>query len=403
MRIKILFFISLLFIGSITTISSAAVTDHISPYGNLYLFFGGYHGESYTDGEEKITDTDLVYRINNSSNLGFNFEYEKYKGVFELGIDDIENDREVVVRKAFGEYKLSSGMKLMIGQNWTPYVRFSNEAADYYRSKGFGSIYEETNIQIELSAYNFYISIMKPYVAVHDYYVEEAVSNPASTSGVQEYAMKKTQVEQTTGLSLDNIKSVIPKVAVGYELQTNRFRLNGGLAGNMYLIEDTDTVQFNKKYIYSYLVYLNSNVNIGDFIIGISSGFIVNPANFGVYAQSEGNSTYAGGAAVAIENIATGKFEIKDTWNFQGYLEIGYQVTPKVLLHTGFGYSIVEYPTDGTEQDKAFEAYLNCKFNIGGLIALTPSFSYRDFQKDMDGKYEGKEIYGGILATVSYY
>jgi hypothetical protein len=49
------------------------------------------------------------------------------------------------------------------------------------------------------------------------------------------------------------------------------------------------------------------------------------------------------------------------------------------------------------------EYYANLKMNIGGLVALTPSVSYRDYKQDMFGKDEGYDLYAGILATVSFY
>ncbi len=402
-KFSIIGIISIFLMGLAPGVNAQSAFEKIKPYGNLYMFFGSYKAETYTISEDKKNDIDLLYRINEHSNLGFNFNYEKYKGVFELGLDDIESDNKVRVRKAFGEYRLGI-YKIMIGQTWSPYVHWSHEMADYYRSEGFGTMYEDPNIQIKISFLGFYIDIMKPYVAVKEYSRMEAVNTPTSAStAAEEEELITEEREITTGQPLDNVKSFVPKFAAGYEFKTKNFRISGGGAANFYNIKDSEDVEFNKSWVYSYLFYLNSDLTLGKFMMNLSGGFCVNPANFGIHVQSKGNDIYTGGAAVALENIATGKYEIKDTWNIQAFAEMGYQITQKILIFGGYGFSLVKYPNPGLKNDLAMEYYLNCKINLAGLIALTPSFSYHDYMRDMDDKKEGNDIYGGILATVSYY
>ena len=378
--------------------------DHVKPYGNLYFFFGGLYSRTYDEGQKKLDDQDLLYRVNNNSNLGFAFNYSKYNGVFELGIDDIDNNREVKIRKAYGEYKLSFG-EFMIGQTWSPYVSMSNESADYYRSKGFGAMYEDPTLQMKFSVSGFYIDIMKPYVPKLEMTSEQSVNLPMS-GGTVEYQSVKVQRDVTTGQPIDYIKSFLPKTAVGYKYASDdeKFSVAGGLAGNAYYLNDTENdVKFNKKWIYSYLAYLNSYVNFGRLSFRYSGGFIVNPANYGIMVQSKGNDMYYAGAAMAIADPATGKYAIKDTWNTQDYIEVEYDLSATMVLNAGYGFSVVKYPAVNTKYDFAMEYYANLKINLGGLIALTPSFSFRDYMKDMFGKKEGADIYAGILATVSYY
>ena len=378
--------------------------NHVKPYGNLYFFFGGLNSRTYDSGQEKTDDQDLLYRVNNNSNLGFAFTYAKYSGVFELGIDDIDNDREVKIRKAYGEYKTDLG-EFMIGQTWSPYVSMSNESADYYRSKGFGAMYEDPTLQMKLSLSGFYIDIMKPYVPTRELYDNEIINLPMSGAAT-EYQLTEVKRDVTTGQPMDYIKSFLPKTAIGYEYagDNGKYRVTGGIAGNAYYINDTENdVKFNKKWIYSYLAYLNSYVNFGRLSLRYSGGFLVNPANYGIMIQSKGNDTYYGGAAMAIQNIATGKWEIKDTWSTQDYIELEYDLSATMVLNAGYGFSVVKYPAVNTKYDYAMEYYANVKINLGGLIALTPSLSFRDYMKDMAGNKEGSDIYCGILATVSYY
>ncbi|MCP4129847.1 MAG: hypothetical protein GY754_02410 [bacterium] len=384
--------------------SKKGLGGHIKPYGNLYLFFGGNYASTYNSGQTQSIDTDLLYRINDNSNLGFSFTYKKYSGVFELGIDDIDNDRKVKIRKAYGEYKLGFG-DLLIGQNWSPYVCGSHESADYYRSEGFGAMYEDPTLQIKVSIGGFYIDLMKPYIPTREMSLEQAINFPTSGSGSSnEYKDVKIERDVTTGQPMEYIKFFFPKVALGYEYKSKAFSIAGGIAGNVYYIDNTeDDIQFSKKWIYSYLAYVNTDFKFFGFSAKFSGGFLVNPANFGITVQSAGNTTYTGGAAMALENIATGEWEIKDTWNVQSYLELGYRFTSNTIMHLGYGFSLMKYPADNTEYDLAMEYYGNIKINLGGLIALTPSVAFRDYMKDMSGQSEGFDIYAGILATVSYY
>ncbi len=378
--------------------------DHVKPYGNLYFFFGGLYSTNYDSGEKVTRDEDLLYRVNNNSNLGFSFNYSRYNGVFELGIDDIDNDREVKIRKAYGEYKLDF-MDFMIGQTWSPYVLMSNEAADYYRSKGFGAMYEDPTLQMKFKMSGFYLDIMKPFVPKREMVYEEIINLPVS-GAVDEYQVEEVQRDVTTGQPLDYVKSFLPKTAIGFEYVSGNesLRVTGGLAGNAYYISDTENdVKFNKKWIYSYLAYLNTYAASGRLSVRFSGGFIVNPANYGITVQSKGNDMYYGGAAMAIADPATGKYAIKDTWSTQDYIEVEYAIDADTVVNAGYGFSLVKYPAVNTKKDFAMEYYANVKINLGGLIALTPAFSYRDYMKDMFGKKEGHDIYGGVLATVSYY
>ena len=272
MRMRIFLSIILL-LGFIVNVYSA---DNIQPYGNLYLFSGLMYDESYEIGEKKVKNSDLIHHIDENSNLGFAFHYAKYKGVFELGLEGEENERKVKVRKAYGEYNIGFGT-LMIGQDWSPYVSFSNEMADYYRSKGFGSMHEDPKLQISLSVNNFYFTMEKPYVPVSKFITNQLGTTPTSEPSSTEYIPVTVTKEKTTGLPLDYVDSYIPKFATGYEYNNKILQIKGGAAGNVYLIKDTDTVKFNQGYIYSYLFYLNSSYKFSDFILSFSGGYSVNP------------------------------------------------------------------------------------------------------------------------------
>ncbi len=394
---------------SVIAIPANAQESGIKPYGNLYVFFGYVQAKTYDEGQKSTVDRDTIYKIDDDSNLGFNFSYQKYNGVFELGISDYEDDRDVKIRKAYGTYSFGP-TQLTIGQNWNPYVKWSHEAANYYRSEKFGALFEEPTTQLMItgdiiSSIKAYFDIIKPYVPADKFYTEQQVDNPTAASDASntEYKIIEVEREITTRLPLDNIQSMVPKMAIGCIFKSNDIKAELGAAANAYRIQKTDDVKFNKDWILSYLFYLNSELRYSSFSLNLNAGFAVNPANFGIAVQSAGNSSYHGGAAAAVYNIATAEYEIKDTWNLQGYLEFGYDITNSIIIHVGGGYSVVDYPMENTEQDMGWEAYLNVKFNIGGLIALTPALSYRDYMKDLDEKDEGNDFYGGVLATVSFY
>ena len=397
-----LFTLAMVFSISTFAVKSAIGADAVRPYGNLYIFFGYAESETFNAAEKNNFDNDILYKINNNSNLGFTFDYKKYSGELELGIDDYENDREVKIRKAYGAYRLDAG-ELQIGLGWAPYVKWSHEAANYYRSEGFGALYEEPYTQIKFTTgFGLYIDLIRPNIATQKFYTEQEVDNP-SDSTTTEYKLIEVEREVTTGQPLGNIKAMIPKTAIGYEYKSKKIKFGLGAACNAYYIDKTGDIEFDKDWIISYLFYVNSKMNLGGLLINLSAGYAINPANYGLSVQSQGSNTYYPGAAAAIRNIATGKYEIKDTWNVQGYLELGYQISSASTIYAGYGFSLVDYPMENTERDYAMEYYLNAKFNIGGLIALTPAISYHDYMKNLKDKDEGKDIYGGVLATVSFY
>ncbi len=387
--------------------ASAQSGNSIKPYGNLFVFFGYQQSEEFDAAGTKETGKDTIYRINENSNIGFNFNYSKYHGVFELGVSDSEDESRVIVRKAFGVYKFGGG-ELMIGQDWTPYTRWSHEAANYHRSEGFGAMYDSLATQLKLSSdIGLYIDIIQPNVSTMTTYDDTIASNPTSSGdpAYDEYNLIEVKREITTGQEESKIKSLLPKTALGYEFKAKENVLGIGAAFNAYKITNTGDVRYDKDWIISYITYAYAELQAEDFLFNFSGGFSVNPANYGLKVQTQGNSNYRGGAAAAIRNDATGEYEIKDTWNVQSYAEVGYvlPLLEKTTLFAGCGFSMTDYPMEGTDRDYAIEYYINAKFNIGGLIALTPSIAYRDYMKDFSGSKEGSDLYAGALATISFY
>lgn len=373
----------------------------VKPYGNLYLFMG-YSGEkSYDTNGKEQTSKDTIYRVQNDSNIGFSFQYARYSGVFELGLSDSEDGREVKVLKAYGDYHYDS-FDLMIGQAYNPYVRWSNESANLARSKNFGALYEAPTPQLMLKAKaGFYLDIIKPYIPTEMYYTEQERTVTGATT--DEYSIVKVEREVTTKLERSKISALAPRVAIGYNYNSSLIDFGIGGAMNIYKIESSDDESFNKKWIKSYLGYSNFQLKYKGFSFLLNGGAAVNPANLGISVQSQGNDSYTAGAACAVDNPATGKTEIKDTWNIQAFAELGYEFAQGINAYAGYGFSAVNYPVDNTKRDYAAEYYANIKFNIGGMLTLTPSFAYRDYKKDMAGSKEGNEIVAGILATVSFY
>lgn len=372
----------------------------VKPYGNLYLYLGYSRATTYDALGLKTDSNDTIYKVLDDSNIGFNFNYTKYSGIFELGLSDSDSNRTVKVLKAYGTYKSEIG-EFMAGQAYDPYVRWSNEQANLARSKNFGALFESPTPQLLLkSKFGLYVDIIKPYVPTDTYYLNTSSTLSSSSS---EYTVGTVQREVTTKLERSKIAAMVPKVAVGFDYTSQNIDFGIGCAGNVYKVKSTDDVTFNKLWIKSYVAYANINIKYSSFSFLVNGGAAVNPANLGISVQSQGSSIYYPGAACAIENIATGKTEIKDTWNIQVFAEAGWNFSPDIVLHAGSGFSVVDYPVPNTKKDYAVEYYANVRFNIGGMIWLTPSFSYHDNMKNMNGDKEGSELVAGILTTVSFY
>jgi hypothetical protein len=379
----------------------SAPATGVKPYGNLYLFMGYGQTETYDAADQKVTSRETMYNVLNDSNIGFSFTYSQYSGIFELGLNGQDSERKVSVLKAYGTYKTGAG-EFMAGQAYNPYVRWSHEEANLSRSKNFGALFSEPEAQLMLkSPFGLYVDIIKPYVPTTTYYKNN--DSTLTTSGEGEYTVENIDREITTGLSRSNIDALFPKVAVGFDIATQIVDFGVGCAGNFYRIKNTDGIKFNTEWVKSFVAYTSLNVKYSDFRFLLNGGAAINPANLGISVASAGSATYHPGAACAIENIATGKYEIKDTWNAQAFAEIGWFVSKTIEFNIGAGGSVVDYPVANTDRDFAYECYANINFVMGGFITVAPSVSYRDYMKDMKGVKEGKELIAGLLTTVSFY
>jgi len=381
-----------------TGIAEARTRNNVRPYGNLFMFLGYRDRITFDAADEMSHDSDMIYKINENSNFGMNFLYRNYTGTFEFGIEDTDENRRVKIRQAYGTAKLKKG-KLTVGQAWNPYVKWSHEYANYFRSDGFGALNDGPSNQIKYSYKGFYIDIMKPYIPIRTYIDDIPAANPdASDPTNDEYIIDYIDRESTTKQKLEDVDSIIPKVAIGYDHNGKTFDWSIGIAGNAYQVKNDNYDEI----IDSYLGYIQFEKKWKRVIMDFSGAFLINPTNYGISVQGEDMGDYTAGAACAVLNIATGRYEVKDTWSTQGYLEFAF-LFKKITMFLGGGFSLIDYGIPNTDQDMAWEAYINFKIPVGNLVALSPSASYRDYMKDMGGNKEGSEILAGILCMVSFY
>ncbi len=383
------------------------ITKTIKPYGNFYFFLGYQQNNEYDAAGTSSADKDLLYSLSRYSNAGFRFMTRDFRGEFELGFGNEGDDWKFAIRKAYGIYKMDF-MEIMVGQSWTPYTRWSKETANFYRSDGFGALNDGPNIQLKfLFDFGLYIDIINPHVssATHTFFDD---MTDLEIVNEEKYYLRDEGFESTTKLPLDSIESYVPKFLVGYNFiyssgRDMRIDINAGVATNFYKIGNNDSTHvFNKKWIGSYLAYLNTHFFFSGFILNINGGYAINPTNFGLSVQGNDNGEYIAGSALSVLNIATGLYEIKDTQNVQAFVELGYRINKTVSLFAGYGFSILIYGVPNSENDLAMEYYASADITYRGVITVSPTLTYRDFMKNMKGTKEGSEICAGLLAAISF-
>lgn len=394
------FTLTLIFAGSYAI---HALEAPLSLYGNVYAFMGYRIAQIPQLNGTDLTQTEMLYSINNFSNLGVRFKYKQYDGLFELNFGDFGDDKYVLLRKAYGNYKFDYGV-IKIGQDWQPYTNWSHNYANNNQSSKFGALASEPAIQAQYSFQGFYLTVLRPYIGTKSYTNLVDVGNLNQDGGsITEYKTDKIELELTTKQDKSKINSLIPKVAAGYDFASRGYSAGIGGAYNIIKFSADIRDQYDRSVLDSYLVYLRGGIQLMPFFVKAHVGYSVNPANIGVEVVGKEFNNYTPGAAIGLFNIKTGKIELKDTQHLQGYLEFGYQYYKDWVLFVGGGYSGLRYAIPGAKDDHAYQVYVNSKIKLRNLMAIAPSVSYVDFLKDTSGNAEGTEVTFGILVTISFY
>lgn len=338
----------------------ADILKGFTPYASIQANVD-YVSKSKEMGANGEKESDFGFAITDAV-LGFEYEKENFKSTFELVLAD-DNLAEVGV--AIAEYNFGA-YQVLFGLNDSPYTFTSNEASFGANNLvGFGTTTEDAAlIQAQFTISGLYLNLMEPNLPQNDDGDNEVIS----------------------GTTVSDYDVVMPKVAIGYNLETDLVALGIGGAFNTFKINDPSS-NIDGESVNSYLAFINAQVTFGAFSLLANFGYSVNPVQFGLTSSVNAD-------AVIVDD------SIEDTTMIEGFIEAGYAIN-NISLIAGVGYVQADN-SEFENKDSAMAYYVQAPIEINDHLSIVPEVAVHDYMKDSADADEGSEMSAGLFVEAKY-
>jgi hypothetical protein len=321
------------------------------------------------DGEKD--DWGLEWDFQGNSRLGVKVKADKVSGQIELGLKGSNGgDLDVGTRRAYGEWKFAENMKLKVGKDYSAANRFisSQVFAGDDGLGGSGEFYTRRPGQLGLEIGSFQLGL---------------ITNAGPTNS-----------PDVTPAGSDSDWN-LPKAEASYLLNLGSFDIRpfGGVQyfkverGNSTLTDDLD--------ILSYVVGVDSTINIGAFFLGaqVSYGQNWTNANWGQSIVSAGSSSSAS---------LKGTDDVNDATTWMGELVVALKVSDTLRPEVGFGYRNDDPDTPGSDNDEMWVVYGQVEITLAPGVYIVPEVGYYDKMDDAAGNNEGYQWYAGAKWQIDF-
>ncbi|MEJ5358652.1 MAG: hypothetical protein WHT06_08255 [Desulfobacterales bacterium] len=334
-----------------------------------------YINDDFGDARVAGDDSDwgLRWDFQGNSRLGARVKADQVSGLIELALRAAGGgdggDESVNTRRAVGFWKFSDNATLKVGKDYSPVTRFiSGQVFDADNGLlGNGNFYGRRPAMIGLTLGNFDIALL---------------TNALYTTG---------------GIAPANSDPDwnLPKLEASYLMKFGAFDLRpfGGVQyfkvdrGTSALTDDLD--------IWSYVIGIDSMINIGAFWIGPQVAYGQNWANAG-WANGRWGATYA-------RATLKGTDDTNDAKSLSAMLVAGLKFTDTLKFEAGVGYRNDDADVSGVDDAEAWEAYIQAVITLAKGVYLIPEIGYIDFGDDpVTGDDTGYRWYAGAKWQIDF-
>jgi hypothetical protein len=326
------------------------------------------------DGEDDDWGLDWNFQAN--SRLGARVKADKVTGHIELGLKGSDgSDTDVGTRRAYGVWKFTDNASLKVGKDYSPVTRFLS--GQVFASDdgllGAGNFYGKRPGMLGLQIGGFEIA---------------AITNPLITTSY----LPALNVAPTNSDPDWNV----PKIEASWLLKFGSFDIRpfGGVnyfkvdqAGSTVLTDDID--------VWSYVVGLDSMLNIGAFYVGGQFAYGINWSNANWANARLGTA----GSFVSLD----GTDDTTDCISWTAMLVAGLNFTPTLKFEVGAGYRNDEPDdVDGIEEDEMWQIYGQAVITLAPGVFLIPEVGYLDKMDNFLGEDEGYQWYAGAKWQIDF-
>jgi hypothetical protein len=339
------------------------------------------YGDAKVNGQGD--DWGLQWDFQANSRLGARVKADKVTGHIELGLKGSDgSDIDVGTRRAYGVWKFADNASLKVGKDYSPVTRFisSQVFATDDGLLGSGNFYGKRPGMIGLQIGGFEIA---------------AITNPLSTSS---YTYNST----TGAIGTTSISPAgsdpdwnVPKLEASWMLKFGSFDIRPFGGFQYFKISDGVSALQDDLDVYSYVVGLDSMINIGAFFIGAQ----------GAYGQNWDNANWANARAGTIGSKATINDkgdDINDATSWTLMLVAGLKFTDTLTFEVGAGYRNDDTDLKGADNDAMWQIYGNATITLAPGVYIIPEVGYLDKMDNINGKDEGYQWYAGAKWQIDF-
>ena len=345
-----------------------------------WSFYGSQRMQTfyiYDDFGDKIvagddSDWQLRWDFQNNSRLGARVKADKVSGLIELAMRadgrGTGGDQAVNTRRAVGFWKFSDNATLKVGKDYSPVTRFiSGQVFDDDNGLlGNGNFYGRRPAMLGLTLGAFDIALLTNALETTD------IAPPGSDP---DWNLPKLEASYLMKFGTFDLR---PFGGVQY------FKVNQGASA---LTDDLD--------IWSYVIGIDSMINIGAFYIAPQIAYGQNWANAG-WGNGRWGATYARASL-------NGTDDTNDAKSLSAMLVAGLKFTDTLQFEAGIGYRNDDADVSGFDDAVAWETYLQAVITLAKGVYLVPEIGYIDFGDDPETDNDvGYRWYAGAKWQINF-
>jgi hypothetical protein len=324
------------------------------------------------DGEDD--DGGLVWEFQSNSRLGFRAKADKVSGHIELGLKGTDGgDVDVGTRRAYGTWKFADAASLKVGKDYSPVTRFLS--GQVFGAAAFGT-YDDGL----LGTGNFY-GKRPGYLGL--------------TIGGFDLALITNALVNTVGPANSDPDLNLPKVEASWLLKFGSFDIRPFGGVQYFTIDEANSILTDSVDVISYVVGLDSMLNIGAFYVG---GQVA-------YGQNWNNANWASsvfGTAAASSASLDGTDDTNDAISWSAMLVAGLNFTPTLKFEVGGGYRSDDPDISGSDEDEIWTIYGQAVITLAPGVFLVPEVGYYDLMDNAAGVDQGYKWYAGAKWQIDF-
>jgi hypothetical protein len=356
--------------------AAPAIAADWSFYGSLRMttfYVDRDFGDTTVNGQND--DWWLLWDFQTNSRFGAKVKADKVSGMIELGLSGTDGgDGSVTTRIAYGVWNFSDNAALKVGKDYSPVrIPISNQVfLEDDMMQGSGAFDGRRPGGLTLILGGLELALL--------------------TNALKDTSSGPTDITPT-GSDLD---WNIPKIEARYTLKMDTFKLIPFGGFQYFKVSDGASTLQDDLNIYSYVLGLTMQANLGAFYLAAD----------GAWGQNWNNANWKNGkynaASSSSASLNSSRDDVKDATSYMLGLVLGFKATDRLQFEAGFGYRNDDPGIPGSKDDDFWQGYVQAVLTLAPGVYIVPEVGYQDFMDDASGNDAGYQWYAGAKWQIDF-